>query len=172
MWHVMIISICPQFSLTSLYCLLVSHSPSPHTVNPHLKWQHARTLHKPAISLPLPYLPPLLHFLSSPSLSLIHSILIPLFLYILSSSHRSLTGISRQPERKSEGIRLGLKCNIRLLKRLVVDIWLSELPPNLMNWHSWYWFIPRLLLSVHIHMDSNRSDMVAFMRHLVTRASW
>lgn len=62
-----------------------------------------------------------------------HSILIPLFLYLLFSSPYSLTGISRRSERKSEGIRLGLKCNIRLLKRLVVDISLSELPPKLMN---------------------------------------
>lgn len=132
----MIISICPQFSSTSLYCLSVSHSPSPCTVNSDLKWQRATTLHKPTISLPL-----LLSFLlSSTFLSGIcsflhfnppdfHSILIPLFVYLLFSSPHSLTGISRQPDQKSEGIRLGLKCNIRLLKRLVVDILQSELPP-------------------------------------------
>lgn len=142
----MIISICPQFSSTSLYCLSVSHSPSPRTVNSDLKWQRATTLHKPTISLPL-----LLFFLLSSAFLFslpgvcsfhlfnppdFHSILIPLFLYLLSSSPDSLTGIGRQPERKSEGIRLGLKCNIRLLKRLVVEISPSELPPNLMNWHS------------------------------------
>lgn len=141
----MIISICPQFSSTSLYCLSVSHSPSPSTVNSDLKWQRATMLHKPTISLLLllpsfltPFLLLLSGFCSFPVFnpSDFHSILIPLFLYLQSSSPHSLTCISRQPERKSEGIRLGLKCNIRLLKRLVVDISVSELPPNLMNWHS------------------------------------
>lgn len=135
----MIISICPQFLSTSLYCLSVSHSPSPHIVNSDLKWQRATALHKPTISHPL------LFFFSS--LSGIcsfrlfnppnfNSVLIPLFLCLLSLSPSSFAGIDRQPERKSEGIRLGLKCNIRLLKRLVFDISPSELPSNLMNWHS------------------------------------
>lgn len=142
----MIISICPHFSSTSLYCLFVSHSPSPRTVNSDLKWQCATTPHKPTIFLPL-LLCFLLSFTFFPFQSgtcsfplfnppSFYSILIPLLLYLLSSSPTSLTVIGRQPERGSEGIRLGLKCNIRLLKRLVVEISPSEPPPNLMNWHS------------------------------------
>lgn len=132
MWHVMIISICPRFSSTSLYCLSVSHSPSTRTVNSDLKRQR-RSINQPFLFLYyLPSFPssltPIFFFSSVwlSALSLIHldfrSILdISLSSIYCPSPLTSWQAAGRQPERK-EGIRLGLKCNIRLLKRLVVKI--------------------------------------------------
>lgn len=179
MWHVMIISICPRFSSTSLYCLSVSHSPSTRTVNSDLKRQR-RSINQPFLFLyHLPSFPSCLAPFSSvwlSALSLIHLDFRSLLDTSLSSIYcpsplTSWQAAGRQPERKSEGIRLGLKCNIRLLKRLVVKIppiWATPKSDELAFMILIY--VPRLLYRSTVTRTAIDLIWWPFMRHLVTGA--
>lgn len=98
---------------TASASIAVNH---PVTVN------SASTLHNPALPHPM-----LLLFLLLPFHLITGSVLIPISLYLPPSCPALLDGHLLVALMK----RLGLKCNIRLLKRLEVDISLSKPPPQI-----------------------------------------